>query len=132
MLTSSTSRVLLLALAFLVALSGCREPIVADVPADPDEPEPPAATSSGLYIKSAPGDLRLGTDALLRVQLHPEAVRYYWQTEGDGRLSAYPTEHPRTVRGVVERLGTITVSAYALDAADQVVGVGSRTFVVTE
>lgn len=127
--TSSTSRLLTLTLLAAVALAGCREALVADGP-DPAAPEPPAASSSGLYIKGVQDALARDQQTTLRVQGAPSAVRYVWDLTGEGEVLTAAAEHPRELRVRGQQVGDVTVTVLAYDAGDVLVATGRRSFEV--
>lgn len=127
MLTSSTFRFLTLSL--LVALTGCRESVLADLP-DPAAPEPPAASSSGLYIKGLPDALARDQQTTLRVQSAPSATRYVWDMTGEGEVLTAAADHPRELRIRGQRVGDVRVTVLAYDADDALVATGRRSFEV--
>lgn len=127
MLTSSTLR--FLALSLLVALTGCREAIVADLPA-PAVPAPPPGSSSGLYIKGIQGELARYAQTTLRVQGAPAAARYVWELTGEGEVLTVAADHPRELQIRGQRVGDVTVTVLAYGADGGLVATGERSFAV--
>ena len=110
----------------LLVLCGCRETIVGPPTADPGDVPAPSANS--MYVK-VPPLLVSGDIVEVRGEAVEGGVRFGWMVTGDGDVSLRandPTGRRRVLVAEALDHGTVTITARAYDASNNVVAMGSR------
>ena len=114
------ARLLPFLLVAVVAIAGCREPLVAPDGSDPATPPigPPVPAASDMYVKG-PSEVAVGETATYRAELIDDATGYQWGFGGEGGARSLDAVTQREFTLTALSPGYIVVNFRAFEDGEQ-------------